>query len=227
MFIDRRGIVLLSHNDPLFVELTSPTTFGFPTALAGPTSSVAGCCPCPPIQRLRLQVVLQIKIGLRDLAARCVRAMKEEALEKSEGAGLPKEGSRESRVPVAPAASRVEKTRELDHRFTGHPASLRNGFNGFLRALPGDRALLSPSSLRSLPLKNLTPASGRQNHTTSPSAASPFVRAPSARDDAAASTASRTNVRDDRDTPLSRDGTVWDMEMIWFNREAKNFARGG
>src|ERR1700749_751048 len=48
--------------------------------------------------------------------------------------------------------------------------SPRNGFNGFLRALPGDRALLSPSPLRSLLLKNLTPASGRQNHTTSPSA---------------------------------------------------------
>ena len=42
------------------------------------------------------------------LAARCVRAMKGEALEKSEGAGLPKEGSRESRVPVAPAAARGE-----------------------------------------------------------------------------------------------------------------------
>ena len=50
--------------------------------------------------------------------------------------------------------------------------SLRNGFNGFLRALPGDRALLSPSSPRSLLLKNLTPASGRQDHTPSPSASS-------------------------------------------------------
>ena len=48
--------------------------------------------------------------------------------------------------------------------------SPRNGFNGFLRALPGDRAFLPPSFLRSLLLKNLTPASGRQDHTTSPSA---------------------------------------------------------
>jgi hypothetical protein len=51
--------------------------------------------------------------------------------------------------------------------------SLRNGFNGFLRALPGDRAFLSPSSTdRSV---DLTPASGRQDHTTSPSASCAFV----------------------------------------------------
>jgi hypothetical protein len=32
------------------------------------------------------------------------------------------------------------------HRFTGTPGiPARNGFNGFLRALPGDRAFLSPS----------------------------------------------------------------------------------
>jgi hypothetical protein len=37
-------------------------------------------------------------------------------------------------------------------------------------ALPGDRAFLPPSSLRSLLLRDLTPASGCQDHTTSPSA---------------------------------------------------------
>src|SRR2546425_6814776 len=52
--------------------------------------------------------------------------------------------------------------------------SPRNGFNGFLRALPGDRACLSPSS--ALLLADLTPASRRQNHTTSPSASAPFVK---------------------------------------------------
>ena len=46
--------------------------------------------------------------------------------------------------------------------------SLRNGFNGFLRALPGDRAFLSPSLANES--ANLTPASRRQDHTTSPSA---------------------------------------------------------
>ena len=43
---------------------------------------------------------------------------------------------------------------------------------------------------------NLTPASGRQDHTTSPSASAPFVSR------AATSTASRSYVRDDRETPL-------------------------
>jgi hypothetical protein len=41
---------------------------------------------------------------------------------------------------------------------------------GLLRALPGERAFLPPSPARSLLLTNLTPASRRQNHTTSPSA---------------------------------------------------------
>jgi hypothetical protein len=108
-------------------------------------------------------------------------------------------GSRECRALGAPAASCAKKsTRVRNHGHAGITRhSPRNGFNGFLRALPGDRALLSPSSPRSLLLENLTPASGRQNHTTSPSAMpSAFVNAP------LASTASRANVRDDRETPL-------------------------
>jgi len=54
--------------------------------------------------------------------------------------------------------------------------SLRDGFNGFLRALPGDRAFLPPSqaTMRSI-IANLAPASGCQNHTTSPSASRAFV----------------------------------------------------
>ena len=52
-----------------------------------------------------------------------------------------------------------------------HPAfPPRNGFNGFLRALPGEPGFLATVIPRSLLLKNLTPASGRQDHTTSPSA---------------------------------------------------------
>ena len=42
---------------------------------------------------------------------------------------------------------KVKSTRGSHHRFTGAVRhSPRNGFNGFLRDLPGDRALLSPSS---------------------------------------------------------------------------------
>jgi hypothetical protein len=68
-------------------------------------------------------------------------------------------------------ACESEKAHEISHyRFTGNTQhSLRNGFNGFLRALPGDRACLPPSSADNS--ANLTPASGRQDHTTSPSVA--------------------------------------------------------
>ena len=60
--------------------------------------------------------------------------------------------------------------------------------------LPGDRALLPPSSVdRST---TLTPASGRQDHTTSPSAWASLVNAPPKRPPHPA-----PNVRDDRDTP--------------------------
>src|SRR5467141_2808428 len=68
---------------------------------------------------------------------------------------------------------------------------------------------------------NLTPASGRQDHATSPYAATSLVRSlgdrsqafrqpalqPRRAQNAAASTVSHPNVRDDRDTPLC--GTGW------------------
>src|ERR1700682_509667 len=67
-------------------------------------------------------------------------------------------------------ACKIKKAHEHSHH--GHTGitrhSLRNGFNGFLRALPGDRACLSPSS--ALLLADLTPAPRRTSHTTSPPA---------------------------------------------------------
>jgi hypothetical protein len=73
-------------------------------------------------------------------------------------------------------ACSVESTRVSHHGHTGNTRhSPRNGFNGFLRALPGDRAFLPPSPLRSLLPRNLMPASGHQDHTTSPSALPPLV----------------------------------------------------
>ena len=113
------------------------------------------------------------------------------ALSKQRAQGMP--GAR----CAAAACAVVESTRVSHHGHTGNTRhSPRNGFNGFLRALPGDRAFLPPSSLRSLLLKNLTPASGRQDHTTSPSASRHRRRR------AAASIASQPYVRDDRETPL-------------------------
>jgi hypothetical protein len=55
------------------------------------------------------------------------------------------------------------------HRLSRH--SPRRWCYGFLRALPGDRALLPPSSAQCASIvANLISASGYQDHTTSPSA---------------------------------------------------------
>ncbi len=56
-----------------------------------------------------------------------------------------------------------------------NPAFPAQWFYGFLRALPGDRALLPPSLMQDNSRENLTPASGCQDHTTSPSARRTFV----------------------------------------------------
>ena len=112
------------------------------------------------------------------------------------------------------------------HGHTGNTRhSLRNGFNGFLRALPGDRALLPPSSTDCS--ADLTPASGRQDHTTSPSAAASFVRTLVARLTLPRPPHPVPYVRDDRETPLcvGRDGGV--LELIWVGGEVEYFSRRG
>src|SRR4029077_5892399 len=114
-------------------------------------------------------------------------------------------GRRECRALDAPVASRAKQNKAHERSHHGHTGftrhSPRNGFNGFLRALLGDRAVLPPSPLRSLLLRNLTPASGRQDHTTSPSKRRALVSN-------AASLPSHpaAHVRDDRETPLCWDG---------------------
>jgi hypothetical protein len=73
----------------------------------------------------------------------------------------------------------VKKPYECSHHgYTGFARhSPRDGFNGFLRSLPGDRALLPPSSARCESiLADLIPASGYQDATTSPSADRALVR---------------------------------------------------
>src|SRR5712691_9440297 len=91
------------------------------------------------------------------------------------------------------------------HRNSRH--SLRNGFNGVLRALLGDHAWLPPSPARRRSVfATLAPASERQDHTTSPSAQTPFVRAMTALGDVRPSHPIH-NVRDDREPPL-----VWERD---------------
>src|SRR5712664_1844583 len=83
---------------------------------------------------------------------------------------------------------------------------------------------------------NLTPASGRQDHTTSPYAATSFVRSPFDRSqafrqpalqprcapNAAASTASHPAFVTTRDRPSCRNGTAEDKPLIWGVREAED-----
>ena len=60
----------------------------------------------------------------------------------------------------------------MHSRGTGkHPAFPTQWFYDFLRALPGDHRFVDPViRVTRWRLANLTPASGRQNHTASPSA---------------------------------------------------------
>jgi hypothetical protein len=124
--------------------------------------------------------LLYFQTRFHALAAQCARGVDESSAQRGRG---------ERRVPNAPAVScallLVERTRVTTSTPESPGIPARNGFNGFLRALPGDRALLPPSSAdmflskpgwADLNSANLTPASGRQDHTTSPYAATSLVR---------------------------------------------------
>src|SRR6202171_47077 len=101
----------------------------------------------------------------------------------------PKEGVGNAGCPLHPRSRVhlvvVERTRVTTSTPESPDVPARNGFNGLLRALPGDRALLPPSpcGVKVLsdpvepnePPQDLTPASRRQDHTTSPSATSAVV----------------------------------------------------
>jgi len=135
---------------------------------------------------------------LRDLAARFARGF------SGSFRPLQSEGAGNAGRPMRPIAARamvvVERTRVSQVTPAKHPAFPAQWFYGLLRALPGDRAFLSPSPLRSLLLTSLTPASRRQNHTTSPSASGALV-----------SSAIRVHrilsrVRDDLEPPLCGTG---------------------
>jgi hypothetical protein len=99
----------------------------------------------------------------------------------------------------APAAARVVvvNTRVSHHGYAKHPAFPH------AMVLTGSYVLFPATGLvcrrrrRKFVSVDLMPASGHQNHTPSPSASAPFVKG------ASASTASRSNVRDDGQRPSS------------------------
>ncbi len=118
----------------------------------------------------------------RDLAAQCARAI--------DLSLAPQRGRGECRMPAAPAVSCaiivVERTRVT----TSTPASpgipARNGFTTYFALSPVTGLfchrrprtnVVSAPGRADTTSANLTPASGRQDHTTSPSAASSLVRA--------------------------------------------------
>ena len=115
------------------------------------------------------------------------------------------------------------KGRKKDaHEHTGSAEavrpSLRDGFTAY-SALSLATGFLSPSSLRSLLLKNLTPASGRQDHAISPSTSR------AVRQKRIGVHRIPPHVRDDRETPLVWDGMGKDKPVIWLRCEAKCFSR--
>src|SRR6266851_8174876 len=162
---------------------------------------------------------VELQTRFRDLAARCARGFAVSSAQRGRG---------ERRMPLAPAASCAlgsDRTHTSNNEYPGITRRSRTQwFYGLFRALPGDRALLPPSpcGLKVLsspvepnePPQDLTPASRRQDHTTSPSASSAVVlhaanRSRRAIRPALASHAQhccvhRTppRVRDDHDTPL-------------------------
>jgi hypothetical protein len=116
-----------------------------------------------------------------------------------------------------PANKKAGGSHHRSSRIIRH--SLRDGFNGFLRTLPGDRAFLPPSLAGSS--ASLASASGGQDHTTLPYASASFVRATSA----ATPTHPphpRLTSRDDRAyVPLHRGGMCGIIVVICPTRQAQ------
>src|SRR5258708_10779970 len=153
-------------------------------------------------------------------------------------------------MPAAPAASRafcIGRTHTSNNEYTRTPGiPARNGFNSLCRALPGDRALLPPSSADRFCLSPVGPtqlreldtsvgASGphdfavrsnisRQHAGDRSQVFRPALRSHCAQN-AAASTASLPYVCDDHDTPLLWGGMREVLEVIWGVRKQKYFCK--
>jgi hypothetical protein len=150
---------------------------------------------------LRIETALsrKLNLGIKDMAP-CSRGM---VFARVLETRCPSEvrGRRESRALDAPVEIPVCRSTRVIATGTAETSRLspREWFGGLLRALPGERPLLSP-----LPCPHRragwTPGSRRQDHTTSPSAA-----AFSSGEDHLTPQrpiATRTTFRDDRETSL-------------------------
>jgi hypothetical protein len=132
----------------------------------------------------------------------------------------PNKGRGECRVPTAPRSLACKVKKHTSIVTTVAPESpgipARNGFNGFLRALPviGLVCHRRPADCSA----DLTPASRRQDHTTSPSASAPFVN-PRCRVHRIPHPTSVTIAK----RPSVWGGTADDIDLIWIRRERKYF----
>jgi|SRR6266850_2108126 hypothetical protein len=133
---------------------------------------------------------------LHDLAARFARGLLSNFLNPPNRAqGMP--GARCTRGLVCKCVQKGA------HEHTGqrrHPTFPAQWLYGLYRALPG-RAGLVVTVAGGIASTDLTPASGRQDHTTSPYASAPFVKGTSA------STASHPALVTIAKRPSYRDGT--------------------
>src|SRR5260221_1304258 len=162
----------------------------------------------------------------------------------------PKEGVGNAGCPLHPRPRVhlvvVERTRVTTSTPESPGIPARNGFNSLCRALPGDRALLPPSSADRFCLSPVGPtqlreldtsvgASGphdfavrsnisRQHAGDRSQVFRPALRSHCAQN-AAASTASLPYVCDDHDTPLLWGGMREVLEMIWGVRKQKYFCK--
>jgi hypothetical protein len=136
---------------------------------------------------------------------------------------LVKRGRRECRVFCAPAAScaRIENTRVSHHRSaeqSGIPCAMVLRLIPCSPRRPGSFATVI-GVMRSI-IANLTPASGRQDHTTSPSAFARFVSRATRVHRIPRSTFVTIAIR-----PSARGGTAESVMLFLANREAVYFSR--
>jgi hypothetical protein len=113
----------------------------------------------------------------------------------------------------------VERTRAYrSHR--NHPALPAQWFYGLYRALPGAPGVLATVAPERLSLpRNLTPASGCQDHTTS------HVRFNTVRYRRIRVHRIPSRGRDDRDSPLFRDGTAVNIAVICTSENQNIFSQ--
>jgi hypothetical protein len=133
------------------------------------------------------------------------------------------EGAGNAGCPMHPQPRVRNETKHTSVVTTGTPDSTRhsprNGFTAYFVLSPA-RSGLFVTVISRLLGADLTPASRRQNHTTSPSASAPFVTC------AARVHRIPPRVRDVRNAPLLGQDVI-DIEVIWVRREGKYFCKRG